>query len=301
MFSAKDAIPKSLNNTWQGFHKDIENLIITLKRNMFPSKIIDRVIKQYLNNTSLASTPFVKSNTGSSTESVAIATLNFKLPYLNISSFAQRKVRSILKAYCSNLDIRLVFSSYKLSNMFSSKDPIPKSLRSRVVYKISCAECNSVYVGETSRHFSTRVREQISRDKNSHIYKHITSPNCQNHLCSEDSFTILDSASSSYQLKTKEALHINWLKPNHNSELTHIRPLVVFLPFFSLALCNLQPIDLSLTYCSLSQQSFLKGRYRIKLHKSRDLAPRPPWLRATLQKELNMRNDTVGEGEQCPQ
>ena len=60
-----------INNTWQGFHKDIENLIITLKRNMFPSKIIDRVIKQYLNNTSLASTPFVKSNTGSSTESVA--------------------------------------------------------------------------------------------------------------------------------------------------------------------------------------------------------------------------------------
>ena len=189
---------------------------------MFPSKIIDRVIKQYLNNTSLASTPFVKSNTGSSTESVATATLNFKLPYLNISSFAQRKVRSILKAYCSNLDIRLVFSSYKLSNMFSSKDPIPKSLRSRVVYKLCCTGCNSVYVGETCRHFSTRVREHISRDKSSHIYKHLlSSSSCRKKLISEDSFTILDTATSSYQLKIKEALHISWPKPDLNSQLTH--------------------------------------------------------------------------------
>ena len=211
-----------INNTWQGFHKEIEHLIITLKKNLFPSRIIDHVIKQYLNNTSLSSTSCVKSNPGSFTESESISTLNFKLPYLYISSFAQRKVRSLLKAYCSNLDIRLVFSSYKLSNMFSNKDPIPKSLRSRVVYKFCCAGCNSVYVGETCRHFSTRVREHISRDKNSHIYKHLlSSSNCRKQLCSEDSFTILDTAISSYQLKIKEALHISWLKPNLNSQLTH--------------------------------------------------------------------------------
>ena len=142
---------------------------------MFPSKIIGRVIQQYLNNNSLASTPFVKSNTGSSTESVATATLNFKLPHLTIFSFAQRKVKSMLKAYCSNLDIRLVLSSFKLSNMFSSKDSIPKSLRSRVVYKFCCRGCNSVYVGVTCRHFSSHVREHITRDKSSHIYKHLLS------------------------------------------------------------------------------------------------------------------------------
>ena len=73
---------------------------------------------------------------------------------------------------CTNLQIRLAFSSYKVSNMFSIKDPIPFSLRSLVVYKFSCAGCNSVYVGETCRHFSTRAREHLARDKNSHIYKH---------------------------------------------------------------------------------------------------------------------------------
>ena len=206
-----------INNTWQGFHKDIENLIITLKKNLFPSKVIDRHVKQYVNNTSLSSTPFTKSNTGSSTESVTAVTLNFRLPYLNISSFHQRKVRSILKAYCSNLDIRLVFSSYKLSNMFSSKDPIPKSLRPHVVYKLCCTGCNSVYVGEICQHFSTRVREHIA-----HIFTNTSShlPTAVKNLRSEDSFTILDTAISSYQLKIKEALHTSWLKPDFNSQLT---------------------------------------------------------------------------------
>ena len=47
-----------INNTLQGFHKDIDNFIITLKRNMFPPKIIDRFIKQYMNNTSPSLNPF---------------------------------------------------------------------------------------------------------------------------------------------------------------------------------------------------------------------------------------------------
>ena len=40
---------------------------------------------------------------------------------------------------------------------------------------ITCAGCNSVYVGETCRHISTRVREHLCTDKNSHVYKHLQS------------------------------------------------------------------------------------------------------------------------------
>ena len=45
--------------------------------------------------------------------------------------------------------------------MFSVKDPVPFDLRSRVVYKFLCAGCNASYIGETSRHLSTRVREHL--------------------------------------------------------------------------------------------------------------------------------------------
>ena len=40
-------------------------------------------------------------------------------------------------------------------------------------------------------------------------------------LRSKDFFAILDTAISSYQLKIMEALHISWLKPGLNSQLTH--------------------------------------------------------------------------------
>ena len=81
--------------------------------------------------------------------------------------------------------------------MFSFKDRTPVALKSMVVYQFSCAGCNSRYIisGETSRLFSTRIKEHTESDKNSHIFKHFnTSLSC---------FSILDSASNSIDLKLK--------------------------------------------------------------------------------------------------
>ena len=57
--------------------------------------------------------------------------------------------------------------------MFGMKDPIPRGLRTGVVEKFVCAGCNACYVGETTRHFSTRVREDMFSDRTSHIFKHL--------------------------------------------------------------------------------------------------------------------------------
>ena len=53
------------------------------------------------------------------------------------------------------------FSSFEIGNMFGMKDPIPRGLRRCVVYKFLWAGCNVCYVGETSQHLSTRVREHL--------------------------------------------------------------------------------------------------------------------------------------------
>ena len=79
----------------------------------------------------------------------------------------------MIKRYCNNIDIKLIFSSFKIGNLFSAKDPIPSNIRSSVVYKFSCAGCNAGYVGEITRHFSTRVREHLATDRASHVYKHL--------------------------------------------------------------------------------------------------------------------------------
>ena len=111
------------------------------------------------------------------------------------------------KRNCNSIDIKLVFSSFKIGNMFGVKDPIRYvgSVRVSVVYKFMCAGCNACYVGETTRHFSTRVREHMFSDRTSHIFKQLhNSEQCRT-SCSNDCFSILDHASTTFQLKIKEA------------------------------------------------------------------------------------------------
>jgi hypothetical protein len=126
--------------------------------------------------------------------------LYFKLPYIGpFSITTQRRIQKLVKSFCSDLNIRLVFAPFKVRSLFGVKDPIPAGLRSRVIYKFSCAGCNACYVSKTNRHLATRIREYLYSDKHFHIFKHIRgSDNCRS-LCSEECFEILDSASTSFQ------------------------------------------------------------------------------------------------------
>ena len=112
----------------------------------------------------------------------------------------------------------LVFNSYKVRNYFSYKDPIPNDLKSLIVYKFTCANCSSSYIGETCRHFKTRIEEHIKKDNKSLIFKHLHSTvTCfdpYNSLC----FKIIDKS----DLKIKEALHINWRRPNLNAQQNNL-------------------------------------------------------------------------------
>ena len=95
--------------------------------------------------------------------------------------------------------------------MFGVEDTIRRKLRTCVVYRFLCADCNTCYVGETSKHLSTRVREHLVSDRTSYIFGHLhNSPQCRT-LCSDDCFNILDHASTNFQLKIKEATHRNLL------------------------------------------------------------------------------------------
>ena len=72
---------------------------------------------------------------------------------------------SIVNKYCKDLNVKIIFSPFKLSTMFSSKDFIPDSLKSCVVYQFTCASCGVRYIGETNRHYNTPVNEHLFRGK----------------------------------------------------------------------------------------------------------------------------------------
>ena len=170
-----------------------------LEKSQFPSRLVNSIVKQYLSKF------FASISRASAVTSPNETYMHYsKLPLVCLfSSIAQRRIRRLTQRFCKNLDIKLVFAPYKMKNLFSVKDAIPKTLRSRVVYKFSCAGCGACNVGRTNRHLATRVREHLTSDKNSHIFQDINRSETCKALCSEDCFSIFDIASTSFQLKIK--------------------------------------------------------------------------------------------------
>ena len=85
--------------------------------------------------------------------------------------------------------------------MFVVKDPIPR------------------FVGQTSRHLSTRVREHLVCDRTSHIFRHFQNSQQCRALYSDECFSILYHASKTIQLKIKEAIHIQRGQATLNHQL----------------------------------------------------------------------------------
>ena len=116
-----------INNTFLGFNEEFKKLSYMLKKNQFPEGLINSVVNKYLDKVH-ASTPFPVD----SKPPDGLCVLYFKIPYLVLSNFAQRKIRSMVKRYCKNLNIKLAFSSFKIKNLMNVKDSVPRSFRSTV-------------------------------------------------------------------------------------------------------------------------------------------------------------------------
>ena len=95
-------------------------------------------------------------------------------------------------------------------------------MKSFLAYKFTCACCNSSDIGEPCCHFKTTLEEHFKKDSKSHIFRHLHSTatcfDSYNYLY----FEIIDKANSKFDLKLKEALHINRRKPNLNAQQNHL-------------------------------------------------------------------------------
>ena len=197
-------------NDWNSFPNNIENIKSNLiKFYSFPNNIeniksnlikflIDKAIKKYLDFTFSSNQNQLKD-----TSDVHY----FKLPYIgNLSHHIKNKLSKLCKEFCKeNFNIKLVFNSFKIKNYFSYKDQIPDDFKSSLVYKFTCTSCISSYIGETCRHFKTRIKKHIKKDNKCHIFKHLHSTatcfDSYNSFC----FNIIDKANSKFDLKIKEA------------------------------------------------------------------------------------------------
>ena len=133
----------------------------------------------------------------------------FKLPYTDkYSNIAQIKIQNLVKTFCKGIDVKIVLRPFKTCKKFSYKDPLPFHLQSFIVYKFICANCKVCYVGETTRHFITRINEHLQKDAKSNIFKHLQESRACNSVCDKDCFSVIDCTTTEYQFKMKETMHI---------------------------------------------------------------------------------------------
>lgn len=94
--------------------------------------------------------------------------------------------------------------------IFNNKDKTDE-LNKSGIYKLSCEQCNSVYIGQTGRNFNIRYKEHIRSFKNnktdSNFSKHLIE---SKHILSKNHKpTILHTCSKSKKMSLLEALEIN--------------------------------------------------------------------------------------------
>ena len=156
-----------ISSTWFIFHEEIVKIKHYLEKNSYPLDFVDKQIKFFLENKINEKRVTINATNN--------AVRYYNLPYIgHISTDIKRKINRFCKFYCKILSIKIVLTPFKNADMFNGKDPIPKFLKSFVVYKFFCPGWNSCYIGEkTTHHLSTRIKEHLKTDKKSYIFSHL--------------------------------------------------------------------------------------------------------------------------------
>ena len=200
-----------ISSDWQIFSKEVDFLKRVFANNGYPVDFFLACVNKFLNS---------KCGTKADTKVIVdkVETI-FVVPYIGLPSIIfGRKIRDLLiRNY--GIDVRVVYTTFKVKNYFSLKCRTPLSLVANVVYKFNCLrDANVSYIGKTKRHLATRVREH--RNTASAVSEHLNECSaCKLGYSVRDSFKILDRGKSDFEITIKEALQIRNNRPTLNKKL----------------------------------------------------------------------------------
>ena len=200
----------TVSSNWYVFSKEIDFLKGIFLKNGYPENVFFSCLRNFLNQT-------YKNVTKAKVMEDKVETIFF-VPYIGLPSVIfGRKLREMFKKYYC-IDIRIVFTTFKVKNYFSLKCRTPMPLLANVVYKFQCLrDADGVYIGKTIRHLVTRVKEHSH--SGSAIYDHLLQcEECKKKI-SCNLFTVIDSGRNDFEISIKEALHIKSKKPRLNKQM----------------------------------------------------------------------------------
>ena len=204
-----------INSTRTGLCREIQHLKKFFCQNGFGLKWVQKLINERMDSLARSSEPIT---------TVPKKDIFCKFPFMSNhhNELLKRNLNSLIAQFYPQVNLRMVFqNNHTISSMFRFKDVIPKDLRSNIVYKYTCGVCNSAYIGETTRHFRTRVAEHMGisprtgkpvKNPKSNIFKHHKD---LGHALLESNFSIIGSTGV-FDTKVLESIQIHAQKPSLN-------------------------------------------------------------------------------------
>ena len=188
-------------SNWLHFDAGLRKAKSIWLKNQYPNQFCDKIVESTLNRLVGVSDPIDRpADTDKSKKPW------FSMQYRGrISDDFKKKLLKIVPA-------NVIFTTRKLRTFLPSlKSKFDDELKSSVVYQIVCPGCQSSYVGQTTRHLTTRINEH--QRSTAPVSQHLS-------VCSPMSVfpqaKIIDSSRLPSKLLTLEALYIDKLKPSLN-------------------------------------------------------------------------------------
>ena len=197
-------------STWKDFSESIQKAKIMLENNQYPPSFYNPIIEQTL--TKICQT--TETETGEEEQhQEEEPEPEKKLVFLQYRGKVTENFERSLQRV--NAPCKIISTIRKLKTVLPSlKPPVEKSMKSGLVYQITCSRCQSCYVGQTVRHLLTRLKEH--KRAGTPVGNHFR--NCDTSLTIDDVKIIATSCKSNYHLMTLEALCIKTIKPAINTK-----------------------------------------------------------------------------------
>ena len=199
-------------STWATFHESIEKAKVILEMNQYPPTFYEPIIRESLEKILDNQKP-AKHTSGDSPDT-ATETVGKHMIFVQYRGKCTEEFARALHKL--NAPCAVVMTMRKLKTVLPSLKPaVEKKIRSRVVYKFHCPRCNACYVGATTRHICTRLKEHL---KPSAVFGKHREVCRARRIDIEEVEILASSARSDTYLFTLEALHIRMIRPTINTK-----------------------------------------------------------------------------------
>jgi len=214
---AKSFIRKIFRLSHKNFWKNnLLRIKSILKRNNYPDKIIDKLIRDVQCHKSRTGTDSYAYLSTNHTNLTTNLTANQTTQASQFSSLAyipglSESISNTCKEFVPEVQLAMR-PHFKNSSMFTNlKSNIPRDEKSGVVYKIECADCSAVYIGETKQKLGAR-KNQHQYDCRKNVTKNSSAlaihANEQSHSFDFDNAKILKCERNKLKLQIQEVNQI---------------------------------------------------------------------------------------------